>query len=85
MLNPPPASCATPTSRAKAIDCGLLAAMEAKEGPPKGYMAEETVQKMQTRRLTECSFKTQLGTGKFKEGCLSEQVNQKDDWNSTNV
>ncbi|CAB1114142.1 unnamed protein product [Ectocarpus sp. CCAP 1310/34] len=60
--------------RARAIDCGLLAAMEAKEGPPKGYMAEETVQKMQTRRLTECSFKTQLGTGKFKEGCLSEQA-----------
>lgn len=66
---------AATTNRAVAIDCGMLAAMEAKEGPPKGYMADEAVQKKQTRRLAECSFKTKLETGKFTSGCLSEKVN----------
>lgn len=65
---------AATASRAAAIDCGMLAAMEAKEGPPKGYMAEEAVQKKQARRLAECSFKTKLETGKFAPGCLSEKV-----------
>lgn len=66
---------AATTNRAVAIDCGMLAAMEAKEGPPKGYMADEAVQKKQTRRLAECSFKTKLETGNFTPGCLSEKVN----------
>lgn len=52
----------------------MLAALEAKEGPPKGYMVEEAVQKKQANRLAECSFKTKLETGKFKPGCLSEKV-----------
>lgn len=64
----------TPASRATAVDCGMLASLEAKEGPPKGYMVEEAVQKKQAIRLAECSFKTQLETGKFKPGCLSEKV-----------
>lgn len=55
----------------------MLAAMEAKEGPPKGYMAEEAVQKKQARRLAECSFKTKLDTGKFSPGCLSEKVQKR--------
>lgn len=61
-------------SRATAIDCGMLAALEAREGPPKGYMADEAVQKKQAGRLAECSFKTKLETGKFRPGCLSEKV-----------
>lgn len=65
---------AATVSRATAVDCGMLAALEAKEGPPKDYMAEEAVQKKQTRRLAECSFKTKLETGKFRAGCLSEKV-----------
>eukprot|EP00752_Nemacystus_decipiens_P001493 g1467.t1 len=60
--------------RATAIDCGMLTAMEAKDGPPKGYMANEAVQKKQAGRLAECSFKTKLETGKFTPGCLSEKV-----------
>lgn len=64
----------TPASRATAIDCGMLAALDAKEGPPKRYMVEEAVQKKQAHRLAECSFKTRLETGKFKPGCLSEKV-----------
>eukprot|EP00903_Cladosiphon_okamuranus_P012305 g11537.t1 len=60
--------------RVTAIDCGMLAATEAKEGPPKGYMADEAVQKKEARRLAECSFKTKLETGKFTPGCLSEKV-----------
>ncbi|CAM9681411.1 unnamed protein product, partial [Hapterophycus canaliculatus] len=62
-----------PESRATAIDCSMLGDMEVKEGPPKGYMAKETVQKMRERRIAECSFKTKLETGKFKPGCLSEK------------
>lgn len=66
-------------SRATAIDCGMLAALEAKEGPPKSYMAEEAVQKRQARRLAECSFKTKLETSKFTPGCLSEKVDTRND------
>lgn len=65
---------ASTANRATAIDCGMLAATEAKEGPPKDYMAEEAVQKKQARRLAECSFMTKLETGKFTPGCLSEKV-----------
>ncbi|CAM9492519.1 unnamed protein product [Scytosiphon promiscuus] len=63
-----------PESRATAIDCSMLGDMEVKEGPPKGYMAKETVQKMRERRIAECSFKTKLETGKFKPASLSEKV-----------
>lgn len=63
--------------RATAIDCGMLTALEAKEGPPKAYMAEEAVQKKKARRLAECSFKTKLETGKFAPGCLSDKVKRK--------
>lgn len=52
----------------------MLTALESKDGPPKGYMAEEAVQKKQARRLAESSFKTKLETGKFSPGGLSEKV-----------
>eukprot|EP00904_Undaria_pinnatifida_P011866 jgi/Undpi1/780/HiC_scaffold_10.g04244.m1 len=60
--------------RMTAVDCGLLAALESKEGPPKGYMVEAAVAKKKADRLAESSFKTTLETGKFKPGCLSEKA-----------
>lgn len=66
------------SNRATAIDCGVLAGLEFKDGPPKGYMVKEAVENKKTLRLAESSFKTRLETGKFKAGCLSERVREKE-------
>lgn len=55
----------------------MLAGLEFKDGPPKGYMVKEAVENKKTLRLAESSFKTMLNTGKFKAGCLSERVREK--------
>lgn len=52
----------------------MLTELEASQGPPKDYMAQEAVEAKHARRLAESSFKTKLETGKFKPGCLSQKV-----------
>lgn len=60
--------------RATAIDCGMLAEEEAKDGPPKGYMADQAIEAKRLRRLAQCSQKARVDTGTFKPGSLSERV-----------
>lgn len=52
----------------------MLAAEEAKDGPPKGYMAEQAVEARRVRRLSQCSHRARIDTGTFKDGSLSERV-----------